>query len=119
MKTTNYNGYTNYETWAVSLWIDNEEGSHRYWRERASEALEAAQIPHYMRNLTWTKEDQAKRDLADALKDQFEEGEQELLKRSDAQSSVWADLLGAALSEVNWFEIAGNMIDCAKEQAVS
>jgi len=30
-----YNGWTNYETWAVKLWMDNEEPSYRYWRERA------------------------------------------------------------------------------------
>ena len=24
-----YNGWTNYETWAVGLWIDNEQGSYR------------------------------------------------------------------------------------------
>ena len=23
-----YNGWTNYETWAVKLWMDNEEGSY-------------------------------------------------------------------------------------------
>jgi hypothetical protein len=26
-----YNGWTNYETWAVSLWLGNEESSYRHW----------------------------------------------------------------------------------------
>ena len=34
-----YNGHPNYETWLVSLWIDNEETSHLYWRETAEEVL--------------------------------------------------------------------------------
>ena len=34
MANTTYQGWTNYETWAVNLWLDNEEGVHDYWRER-------------------------------------------------------------------------------------
>jgi len=26
MTTKEYNGWTNYETWLVKLWIDNDEG---------------------------------------------------------------------------------------------
>ena len=34
-KASNYNGWTNYETWAVKLWFDNEEATYRNWMERA------------------------------------------------------------------------------------
>jgi len=30
-----YNGWTNYETWAVALWIDNDEDSYRERQELA------------------------------------------------------------------------------------
>lgn len=30
MTEKNYNGWANYETWLVKLWIDNEEGSSSY-----------------------------------------------------------------------------------------
>ena len=26
-----YNGWPNYETWAVALWLGNEEVSYRFW----------------------------------------------------------------------------------------
>ena len=32
-----YNGWTNYETWATALWLDNERESYDYWREQARE----------------------------------------------------------------------------------
>ena len=35
-KKRTYNGWTNYETHAVSLWINNEEGSYRFWKERTA-----------------------------------------------------------------------------------
>ncbi len=31
-KEDRYNGWTNYETWAVSLWIDNDHATYAYWR---------------------------------------------------------------------------------------
>ena len=37
-----YNGWKNYETWNVALWIGNEEGSYNYWRERSQECWDNA-----------------------------------------------------------------------------
>jgi hypothetical protein len=33
-KDTTYNGWPNYETWNVMLWMDNEEGAYREYREK-------------------------------------------------------------------------------------
>ena len=32
-----YNGYSNYETWNVCLWLDNDPGTYHYWRDRIAE----------------------------------------------------------------------------------
>ena len=83
-----YNGWTNYETWNVNLHIDNSYGSHRYWRERAEECTTS--------------------ELAEELKWAFEDDMPEL-------DATYGDLLGAALSNVNWYEIAEALIEEVKE----
>ncbi len=95
-----YNGWTNYETWSVPLHIDNEQGSYNYWRERAREILTNAEPTDYS-----SKEEMAKIDLANALKDEITEGN----PLQDA--SLYSQLLTGALGSVNWDEIAGHYID--------
>jgi len=92
-----YNGWTNYETWAVKLWMDNEEPSYRYWRERAEQEYEAA-------DEEFTKRGNATFALADSIKEQHEEALPEL-------EGFASDLLRGAFSEVNWHEIAESLID--------
>ena len=89
MDTKQYNGWTNYETWAVALWLDNEEGSQRYWMERAEEYVKV------------DGEDAAS-GLADELKEHHEEN------NPVPSGTVFSDLMSAALSEVNWYEIAAH-----------
>jgi hypothetical protein len=91
---TTYNGYANYATWTVALWIDNEQGSQEYWSDAAREALESAMFD----------KDLAVSNLAELLEDSHESDKPELL-------GVFADLLNAALGSVDWREIARNMID--------
>lgn len=104
--TTKYNGWTNYETWAVNLWIDNDQGSDRYWRECAAEAWAAADgddRPSY-----WTRSEAALYALSDRIKRETEEG-----SPLANESSLYADLMTAALSEVDWQEIADGLLeDC-------
>jgi len=101
-----YNGWTNYETWNVKLWMDNEEGSQSYYSDLAQEAYNDAEADG-----TFTREERATLDLSAKIKDEYESAMFDWLEESGKQASVWADLLGAALGEVNWHEIAENMID--------
>jgi len=95
-----YNGWTNYETWNAKLWMYNDVGSYNYWNERAQETYDAAEADD-----SFTRDERAALDLADILKDEHEGNMPEL------PASFWSDILNAALSEVNWYEIATSLIE--------
>lgn len=96
-----YNGWTNYETWCVHLWLTNEEGTYNHCRELARQATAEAPDCEQVRRRVWTIEDAKKFTLADLLKDFIEE----MNPLADG-ASMFTDLLNAAISEVDWHEIA-------------
>jgi hypothetical protein len=107
MDDKRYNGWTNYETWAVNLWLDNEQGSQEYLQEQAQAAWDSASL--YCAQVTdgiWTVEQAATFTLADSLKDWHEEMASDIT----GIAGVFADLIGAALGAVNWQEIAEHLI---------
>jgi hypothetical protein len=97
-----YQGWTNNETWRVALWLGNEEGSYNWCREVARECWGEVEAEK-----PFTRAEKATFAMAEWLKEEFEEGNP--LKEKGA--TVYSDLLWAALSEVNWHEIAGHYIE--------
>lgn len=106
---TKYNGWANYETWAVNLWLNNEETSYRYWNEQAAcQIARASQRPQVLDSI-WTPANAARYYLADQLRD-------ELTDASPLEGgSVYSDLLTAAFSDVNWSEVAQAFMDGLSE----
>ena len=102
MNRHEYNGWTNYETWCVALWLDNEEGAQQYMRERATEIYGDAEATDYGA----TRKQVAVRVLADDMEETHTEA-------ADAFQlvGVFSDLMSSALANVNWQEIAGQYID--------
>lgn len=94
MSEKTYNGWTNYETWNVNLWM-NSDGSDSHWRERAEELMRDND----------NDRDEATRALADEIKDSIEEA-----NPVGNDASMFSDLMSAVLSEVNWHETADHYV---------
>lgn len=95
-----YNGWRNYETWLVGLWLSNEESSYEYWRQLAREVWRDAKATDIL-----TREQVARHTLAERLKGETED------HNPCPQACLHADLLDAALSEVDWHEVADSFLE--------
>ena len=93
-----YNGWTNYETWNVALWMDNEQYKQELWSSRVRELLE-------------DEEEYPNAILQDELKKFVDD-----LNPLAGDASMYADLLSAAIDSVNWYEIAQSYLDDAKTE---
>lgn len=104
-ETKTYNGWTNYETWAVNLWLQNDQGTANYWRDEARRHCEEAPKCEQVEDGVWTVEQAAKFNLAGQLKDEIEDGS------PITKASLFSDLMNAALGEVNWNEVAEALLE--------
>jgi len=108
-----HNGWTNYETWVVNLWMDNERGQQDYWADEARQCYEKAR-PRLGIDLiqgSLTQRDMAAIKLADRIKEEHERAATEMLEQARYETGPLADLLNGAMSAVNWDEIARSWVD--------
>jgi hypothetical protein len=115
MADEEYNGWTNYETWCVNLHIDNTQSSQEEWQQEAAAALEVARedleavsdVPFD----DFKVREEAIHVLRRVMQDEF------CGDNAPELPGFYGDLLRAALSEVNWHEIARHYIDAAITEA--
>jgi hypothetical protein len=88
----NYNGWSNYETWLVKLWMDNDEISYHCYLQMARESINVYELS---------------KELEQNFDDCF----------PLEKSSVYTDLLNSALKEVDWYEIAESLMEEIKEES--
>lgn len=95
-----YNGYENYPTWAVALWLDNSEADQNRAYSLAKQAQEEAPTDPRVTQEIWTEQEATRFLLADYIKHDVEAFMPELA------ASLYSDLLTHAVGQVNWQEIA-------------
>ena len=108
MDNNKYEGWSNYETSIVAHWINNETLSQRHWRSVAWQYQQEATRSKEITQKNCCVDSAAQYSLADELEEVFSH------HPTAAENSVYGDLLKAALSAVNWQEIAENLLDNAE-----
>jgi len=108
MNDTGYNGWTNYPTWCVNLWLTNDEGLYNAATERVTATIESERAAESEE--TWTHQSPLY-----AVSEMLKEWVCDELE-PDLGASFAADLLGYALDKVDWVEIASAWIETASDQ---
>jgi len=78
------NGWKNYQTWAVNLWLTNEESTEKHFRQLAAEKDTA--------------------ELAEDIQNFIEENSP--LNILSLEASMYHDLLSNAINQVDCYELA-------------
>jgi hypothetical protein len=104
-----YSGYKNYETWAVALWLSNEEYTDQIMNQLADEAVSGAPADTNVKSNIWTEREAARYNLSQTIKGWIEDDRdnQHGLREND----LYNDLLNAALSDVDWAEVADQYLE--------
>lgn len=110
-----YNGWSNYETWAVNLWWSNDEYTCDMMDDYAKEAIREALEEGEGEDTSEVKQS-ATYKLSKLMEQHLEDY---LGECSIPESSLISDLLGAAISEVNFYEIAKHGVDHHWEEVYS
>jgi hypothetical protein len=98
---SSYNGWSNYETWVVNLWLGNEEDSYSTCRSLALRCVEESVADN-----VFSRKERACYQLANELRELIEDR-----NPLASEANVYADLLNASLGEVNWQEIANSYLE--------
>jgi hypothetical protein len=102
-----YNGWTNRETWATNLWIDNERGIYERVQELAISANDPAEKDSPI---------SAKTCLADAIEELFDDAFSDIAEMNAEGLNMLKDI--GSLYRVDWQEIAEGILGEIQLQAV-
>jgi len=86
------NGWTNYETWNVKLWFDNDVGTYDTVRDIVRDSRSEYEAGKNLREFV------------------------EEMNPLSSEASMFSDMLNAAISSVNWQEIASSYLEEIKEE---
>jgi hypothetical protein len=101
-----YNGWTNRETWALNLWLTNDQGLYEMTRERVAEALKNATAPEGIR--VDELRDVHAGEAIKALTEELFDPEEQLMSPENI-IIILSDV--GSLYRVNWDEIGAAFIE--------
>lgn len=110
MTDETYNGWKNYPTWCVNMWLSNDEGMYNEALERTQAAMESS-TPNVLTGGTTVRYDVAE-DLKTWVRDVDDDG-----GLSPILNGFASDLYSYALQCVDWYEIADAWIEQVTENA--
>jgi len=96
MESDTYNGWTNWETWIVNVWMDNNQNLYEHYLDVTREKIS-------------TDKQSAALKLSAILRENFDEWAPEI-------EGLYLDLLSGAMREVNWREIALHLVERVEEE---
>jgi hypothetical protein len=105
MTETTYQGWKNYQTWCIALWLDNNQGTYTLMRENATEAI------HYVFYEEKPKElnDEIRKDFIEKASFKLSSMIKEYVEENNPlseENSLYSDLLSAAISQADFVEIS-------------
>lgn len=104
-----YQGYANYETWAVSLWLNNDQGLYYRVLEMAERAREDGPVSPQALSGVWPPGRASVYLLADEIENMID-------SPLGNEASMFSDLLTHALGRVDWQEIAQGVLESLPEE---
>lgn len=107
MNENGYQGYKNYQTWNVALWIGNKYSQYHYWQERAKMIKDviANGDCKQVQDGIWTAEKATRYLLADEIEAMF------TVHPLADDATMYSDILGHALGQVDWHEVADSILE--------
>lgn len=99
MGYTEYNGWTNWETWNCKLWLDNDQSVYYTVRDIVYEGVRHCYSAYDLGE-----------NIHDIVLDLYED------RDAEKPWGFFTDVIYAAMRDVNWTEIAEHMIEDVKEE---
>ena len=101
-----YDGFANYETWCVNWWLTNDQDVSQRCRELVTQATIIVQEASRILDGIGTPTEATRNLLAVALSELVDE-----FNPVADQTTLFSDLMGTALGEVDWQEIADEFLN--------
>lgn len=103
-----HNGFANYETWLVAVWISNDRKRSEYYRFLAKLIVASGKLGREERLST---AEGRRNILAINLRTSVEDH-----SPMRHHTTLYADLMNAALSDVDWYEVANELMTEFEEE---